>query len=270
MRVGTEVLGLEPEAFLAAYLDSQEHAGAMALDSNIVGMPLVNMLDGRDTLARLSAEGVLEPPYVGPVGFEGTAKDLLRQLNEFMQGKPHPGRGWPRTPKGMGNALRRIAPALRKLGYTVEFGSAGRGKDKRLEITIETEFSGSRKSAKSAHNVFNVPHVPHVPHSSHSPPGGVRGARGVRGKHTQTVSEKFKFRPEAPVEAARKKRTKASPADNAPAFVPTREWQDVPDGAVLPPDGLQIEMNMTTGRNRARLRPDRVSKPKGGGRAMPP
>jgi putative DNA primase/helicase len=43
---------------------------------------------------------------------------------------------------------------------------------------------------------------------------------------------------------------------NAPAFVPTREWQDVPDGAVLPPDGLQIEMNMTTGRSRARLRPD--------------
>ena len=42
-----------------------------------------------------------------------------------MQGKPHPGPGWPRTPKGMGNAVRRIAPALRKLGYVVTFDRAG-------------------------------------------------------------------------------------------------------------------------------------------------
>jgi hypothetical protein len=33
------------------------------------------------------------------------------------------------------------------------------------------------------------------------------------------------------------------------------EWQDVPDGMVLP-TGLEVEMNLETGKNRARLRPD--------------
>jgi hypothetical protein len=37
-------------------------------------------------------------------------------------------------------------------------------------------------------------------------------------------------------------------------FVPTTDWQRVPDGAVLPP-GLDIRMDLATGRNEARRRP---------------
>ncbi|MGE0751881.1 MAG: strawberry notch-like NTP hydrolase domain-containing protein [Variibacter sp.] len=40
----------------------------------------------------------------------------------------------------------------------------------------------------------------------------------------------------------------------AESWQPTPEWQDVPPGAVLPP-GLQIEMDIDTGRQRARLMP---------------
>lgn len=36
------------------------------------------------------------------------------------------------------------------------------------------------------------------------------------------------------------------------SFRPTRDWQDVPEGAVLPP-GLDINMNLATGTKRARL-----------------
>lgn len=43
-------------------------------------------------------------------------------------------------------------------------------------------------------------------------------------------------------------------AARTPAFAPTTDWQDVPDGAVLPP-GLQIQMNVATGRNQARRQP---------------
>ena len=38
------------------------------------------------------------------------------------------------------------------------------------------------------------------------------------------------------------------------AFKPTHDWQPVPEDAVLPP-GLQVEMDMTTGRQRARIPP---------------
>ena len=137
VEAAAEVLGLKPEAFLDAYLDSQERAGELALEASLIGGPLRDMLDYRDSLAALAArEGTT---YGGPLGSRGTAKQLLTELNEFMQGKPGAhGRGWPRTPRGMSSTLRRIAPALRKLGYTVEFTAAGRGQDRHRQIVIDT------------------------------------------------------------------------------------------------------------------------------------
>jgi hypothetical protein len=44
----------------------------------------------------------------------------------------------------------------------------------------------------------------------------------------------------------------AKPAAPKPTFKPSRNWQDVPHGAVLPP-GLEINMNMSTGRQQARM-----------------
>jgi hypothetical protein len=37
-----------------------------------------------------------------------------------------------------------------------------------------------------------------------------------------------------------------------PKFTATEDWHDVPPGAVLPP-GLEVELDMSTGRQRARL-----------------
>jgi hypothetical protein len=157
IEAAAEVLGLAPGQFLDAYLDSQARAGRIALESSLIGMALCDMLAGRDALAALAErEGRY---YVGPLGFEGTAKELLRDLNDFMQGKSHPGPGWPRTPRGMGGALRKIAPALRKLGYVVKFAIVGHAKDR--IITIDTPFSYAARSARGANN---RPHSPHRPH----------------------------------------------------------------------------------------------------------
>jgi AAA domain len=49
------------------------------------------------------------------------------------------------------------------------------------------------------------------------------------------------------------------------AFTPTDEWQDVPDGAVLPP-GCVIEMNLETGRKQARI--DGPPPPNGNGHGL--
>ena len=159
IEAAAEVLGLAPGQFLEAYLDSQARAGELALESSLIGVALVDMLHGRDAMAALAEQlGKYNPE---PVGFEGTAKDLLRDLNEFMQGKPHPGPGWPRTPKGMGNAVRKIAPALRKLGYVVTFDRAGDAAGTRT-IVIDTPLSHARRSAHNAN---------HSPHSTHRPNG---------------------------------------------------------------------------------------------------
>jgi hypothetical protein len=43
-----------------------------------------------------------------------------------------------------------------------------------------------------------------------------------------------------------------------PTFTPTADWQDLPEDAVLPP-GCQTEVDLATGRRRARLHPEGVS-----------
>jgi hypothetical protein len=179
IEAGAGVLGLEPEQFLSAYLDSQARAGELALEASLLGAPLRDMLDQRKAFAAIAtAEGRY---YAGPVGFEGEAQDLLKQLNDFMQGKPHPGRGWPKTPRAMSGALRRIAPALRKLGYRVDFAKVGHARTR--VITLETP---QTKDARSADNANHRPHRPHRPQNG----GGkarADGADGADGRmHTQT------------------------------------------------------------------------------------
>jgi hypothetical protein len=97
---------------LNAYLDSRERAGEMAIESSVVGRHLLAML----ALRVAASEGQPAPP------FTGTSTTLLGELDAFMRmvGRARP-QGWPNTPHGMGRALHRIAPALRKLGYEVTF-----------------------------------------------------------------------------------------------------------------------------------------------------
>jgi len=80
-------------------------------------------------LSRYSAmrkDGVLRTIDASPVGaaltaymanvaggFTGTLSELLDRLNPY---RPH-GEAWPRSAKGLGDALRRLAPALRLIGF---------------------------------------------------------------------------------------------------------------------------------------------------------
>jgi hypothetical protein len=117
IEAGAEVLGLAPDQFLDAYLDSRERAGELAIEASVVGRHLIAMLAIR---AAASDE---------PAGFSSTSTMLLGELDGFMRmsGRARP-QGWPNTPHGMGRALHRIAPALRKLGYGVTFErTAGTG-----------------------------------------------------------------------------------------------------------------------------------------------
>lgn len=51
--------------------------------------------------------------------FEGSAGELLKELNG-LRGEGKPPEGWPRTPHAVASWLKRLAPALRKVGVQVE------------------------------------------------------------------------------------------------------------------------------------------------------
>lgn len=55
--------------------------------------------------------------------WEGTIKQLKTELEQY---EPVHGEGWPKSPKGLGDALRRMAPALRSDGIEVKFGARQR------------------------------------------------------------------------------------------------------------------------------------------------
>lgn len=82
-------------AFLARYGAMREDGVRRTIDASPVG-------------AALAA-------YLADVagGFNGTLSELLDRLDRY---RPH-GEAWPRSPKGLGDALRRLAPALRLIGF---------------------------------------------------------------------------------------------------------------------------------------------------------
>ena len=89
------VHGRPPGAFLARYSDMRKDGVLRTIDASPVG-------------AALAA-------YLADVagGFNGTLSELLDRLDRY---RPQ-GEAWPRSPKGLGDALRRLAPALRLIGF---------------------------------------------------------------------------------------------------------------------------------------------------------
>jgi len=74
-----------------------------------------------------SAEQLADPigealVAIGSAGWSGAMADLLAEL-EHRVPVDQRGRDWPGSPRGMGSALRRRAPALRRAGIDVEEGS---------------------------------------------------------------------------------------------------------------------------------------------------
>lgn len=82
-------------AFLARYGAMREDGVRRTIDASPVGAALAAYL--ADV----------------PGGFNGTLSELLDRLDRY---RPH-GEAWPRTAKGLGDALRRLAPALRLIGF---------------------------------------------------------------------------------------------------------------------------------------------------------
>jgi hypothetical protein len=94
-------LGWPAGHFLSAYKGMHNDASATALEGNTLALLLIEHYSGKP--------------------FEGFTKTLLDDLSAtFSRERPAP-KEFPKTPKGLANQLRRIAPELRSVGLSVTF-----------------------------------------------------------------------------------------------------------------------------------------------------
>ncbi len=134
----------EVPAFLAAYEGARAEAHQAAVEASPIGPALLTLL-GR--------EG----------GCTGTAGELLEALRAEA-GERQSRHGFPRTPRGLAGELRRLAPALKALGWTITWQRIG--KDRARTITIDRSGGDSsptqspaRSSAPSAESDNRPPTV---------------------------------------------------------------------------------------------------------------
>jgi len=87
--------------------------------------------------------------------WEGTVKALKSALEEYHR---QDSEGWPRSIKGMGDVLRRMAPALRGVGINIEF--LGRQRDGwHVRISSCDEKNGDRSNVHNVHTCTPREHV---------------------------------------------------------------------------------------------------------------
>lgn len=95
-------LGWSEGTFLAAYQGNRQEANAAAIDASPVGAPILALLEQHGT-------------------WEGTAQQLLIEIDSHAHEKARTDRAWPDGPVALGRALQRVAPNLRAVGVVVEF-----------------------------------------------------------------------------------------------------------------------------------------------------
>jgi hypothetical protein len=128
---GEQALGLAEGAFMAAYQGNRQGANDLALEASPVGKVVL------DFLAKTSA-------------WSGTASELLSELEKLADDKTTRLKGWPQTPRALSGIIKRLAPNLRAVGIGVEFGTEGRGRNKRRRITIRKEAETSVPSVPNS------------------------------------------------------------------------------------------------------------------------
>jgi hypothetical protein len=136
--------GDKPGAFDALFKANRHESVARAMESSPVAVAVRELVDAHKGHSS--------------VVFHGTMKKLLDTLADYRQDAE----GWPRSPRGLGDALKRQSPALASLGIVIESSNQVQriGNDRGLPVTI-------RKSVNIG-NVGNIVSEKNTP-EKHSP-----------------------------------------------------------------------------------------------------
>jgi hypothetical protein len=105
----------KPGTFMTAYNGNRAEALETILETDVIALAILNLLAGQ-------------------CSWRGTAGELLKAVNAAATEETRKARDWPKTPRGMSGALRRAAPVLRKLGYTVELDERDPDRERRRVI----------------------------------------------------------------------------------------------------------------------------------------
>lgn len=89
-----KAVGQLPEDFMQEFNACRQESLSRTIDASPVAAAVVDMIEAR------------------PLGLTATAKEILLTLEQY---RPTGCDSWPRSPKGLGDALRRAAPALRQI-----------------------------------------------------------------------------------------------------------------------------------------------------------
>lgn len=117
--------GQRPEDFLVEFNASRQESLARTIDASPVAAAVVDLIEDR------------------PQGMTAPAKEILLTLEQF---RPVGCDSWPKSPKGLGDALRRAAPALRQIGIDCKCLGKGSGGVVRWEIKKKVVVSMSQMS----------------------------------------------------------------------------------------------------------------------------
>jgi hypothetical protein len=99
---------LPAEAFLTAYRGNRREAVQDTLEADVVAAAIFELMD--DRLAK-------ESTYI----WDGTCKQLLRDLECFADEATKKSPGWPKTSRGLSSRLRRVATFLLESSIEIIF-----------------------------------------------------------------------------------------------------------------------------------------------------
>jgi DNA polymerase-1 len=133
-------LGWKKNEFLDAYNANRSEANEHVLDDSLVACVLFKLVDQWNG----------QP-------WEGTSKELRELLDDAAGEKTCKEKLWPKTPKGVSNALRRLKPNLRRAGVDVNFPPREARTGRRLIQIID------RRDEVTPENACNGPSPPSPP-----------------------------------------------------------------------------------------------------------
>ncbi len=110
-----QTVGEPPETFMQQFCAIRRDSVRRTIDADPVASAIHDLVSDR------------------PDGFVGSAKDCLRLLEQYRPA----GGDWPRSPKGLGDAMRRAAPALRQLN--IHCTSLGKGSGGVVRWVVKTK-----------------------------------------------------------------------------------------------------------------------------------
>lgn len=116
--------GWEPGEFLRDYEENRTEAVAAAAEAS----PLVPAI-----------EAVLGRAGLDAAGFDGTATELLKRLDEACGDGERKQQWYPKTASQIGSALTQIAPLLRPRGIEFRRYKVGRGRERRIVLRCVSE-----------------------------------------------------------------------------------------------------------------------------------